>query len=274
MIEEISKTQLESYIWKNKKDSISFDQVSIRMIDMAEDQLKEKYEHCKTMLLNNSKEYPGRYIVLDNISKQLNDCGVELLIRWFEKMECNPKYTRFTLLTEIRNALSTNKDTFEGSEVRAQNIYSGLPSELNNITITSLMKGCKDTLGKFNRKHITKTFIFKQGIWFTAQETKELTEISKAKTIADKLKVIKDRLGLNSVIDLQLNAEGLNYAEFRAMVLLGNNKKYSNLTTIQLETLRYKILFALEEEVLFHIQRWEKLMGEIEQVALHKQFKL
>jgi hypothetical protein len=269
-----NKVKIESYIWKNKKDMYNSEQSSIRMIDMNEITLKEKYEHCKTMLMNTSREHPGRYVVLKEISQQINDCGAELLIRWFESLDCNPKYTRFTLLTEIRNALQNNKDTFADQEVKIQNIYSGLPPQLNGITISSIIKGCKDTLGKFNRKHITKTFIIKQGIWFTAQEAKEFTEISQAKTMSEKLTVVKERLGINSVLELPVNATGLNYAQFRGMILLGVSKKYSELTTLQLETLRYKVLFALEEEVFFHINKWETLMAQIEEVSEFKGFKL
>ena len=273
-MKETSKIKLESYIWKNKKDLNSAEQVSIKMINLSEDILNEKYTHCKTMLLNTSKEHPGRYVVLEEISKQINDCGAELLIRWFEAIDCNPKYTRFTLLTEIRNSLFKNQDTFADQEVRMQNLYSGLPPQLNGITIASVLKGCKDTLGKFNRKHITKTFIIKQGLWFTAQETKEFTEISQAKTMSEKLTVVKERLGINTALEIPVNAAGLNYVQFRAMILLGVSKKYSELTTLQLETLRYKILFALEEEVLFHIKKWVTLMEQIEEVAEFKNYKL
>jgi hypothetical protein len=60
----------------------------------------------------------------------------------------------------------------------------------------------------------------------------------------------------------------------RGMLNLKANKKYIDLTTIQLETLRYRILFSLEETVKEHIVAWEKRMEEIEMVAAHKSFKL
>ena len=47
-----------------------------------------------------------------------------------------------------------------------------------------------------------------------------------------------------------------------------------DLTTHQLETLRYRILFSLEETVKDHIAAWEKRMEEIESVAEFKGFKL
>ena len=60
----------------------------------------------------------------------------------------------------------------------------------------------------------------------------------------------------------------------RAMLNLKPNKKYMDLTTVQLETLRYKMLFNLEETVKNHISSWEKRMEELELVANYKNFKL
>ena len=44
-------------------------------------------------------------------------------------------------------------------------------------------------------------------------------------------------------------------------------KKYSELTTDQLSTLRNKVLFRLENEVMFHIEQWEERIRQIELVA-------
>lgn len=45
------------------------------------------------------------------------------------------------------------------------------------------------------------------------------------------------------------------------------SKKYFDLTTEQLTTLRDKVLFLLEEEVKYHIEQWETRMEQIEKVA-------
>ena len=58
------------------------------------------------------------------------------------------------------------------------------------------------------------------------------------------------------------------------MINLKSNKKYIELTTNQLETLRDKVLFLLEENVSFHISQWETLMAQIEEVAEFKKYKL
>ena len=52
------------------------------------------------------------------------------------------------------------------------------------------------------------------------------------------------------------------------------NKKYVDLTTLQLEILRNRVLFSLEEDVKKHITAWETRMEQIEKVAEHLKFKL
>ena len=74
--------------------------------------------------------------------------------------------------------------------------------------------------------------------------------------------------------DLRLKSTGLNYEQFRGMMNIKINKKYSELTTNQLETLKNKILFSFEESVFFQINTWKTLMSQIEEVCEYKQFKL
>lgn len=276
MIEKIN-----SYIWKEKKIIINkstINQDEIKMIDMSESELKKAYQHCKNMLYNDSKTDPGRYLVLEEISNQINNCGAELAIRWFCKLtdeKNNPKYSRFSLLNEIKTVIENIKNNYSIDHVfRLQDIYTGLPIDFNSISIESILKGCKDTLGKFNKKHLTKSFIINQGIWFTSEEIKDFKEIEKLKTINEILKSIKEKFGLNSVSELKVKSSGLNFSQFRSMMNLKINKKYSELTTNQLETLRNKILFILEENVFFHIKQWEKLMSQIEEVIIYKGYNL
>ena len=47
-------------------------------------------------------------------------------------------------------------------------------------------------------------------------------------------------------------------------------KKYSELTTDQLVTLRNKVLFRLEQEVNYHITSWEERIRQIKMVAESK----
>ena len=81
-----------------------------------------------------------------------------------------------------------------------------------------------------------------------------------------KLEVIKERLNINPSVRLTVKSSGLNFTELRAMIGL-RPKKYSELTTDQLATLRNKVLFRLENEVMFHIEQWEERIRQIELVA-------
>lgn len=84
---------------------------------------------------------------------------------------------------------------------------------------------------------------------------------------------MKERLGLKPSINIYITPKGLSYTQLRAMVLL-KSKKYSELTTDQLKTLRNVILFALSDEARFHISQWESRMEQIEMVASEKGYDL
>lgn len=166
--------KLHSYIWKNKKkfvDKNTTNQDEIKLLDMTEYQLRESYQHCKNMLFNDSKNDPGRYLVLEEISQQINNCSAELSIRWFCQLiddHGNPKYSRFSLLNEVTTLIENIKSQYEEDHVfKLQDLYSNIPVDFKPVSIESIIKGCKDTLGKFNRKRLTKAFIIRQGIWFT-----------------------------------------------------------------------------------------------------------
>ena len=47
-----------------------------------------------------------------------------------------------------------------------------------------------------------------------------------------------------------------------------------DMTTAQLETLRYNWLFGLEQTVNKHIEQWEKRMDEIEEISKYKNISL
>lgn len=270
--------KIETYVWKEKKIDFNTPQKEIKLIDMSELELNVAYNKCKTMLYNDSKLDPGRYVVLNEINKQINNCSAELAIRWFCQLS-NEKgeliYSRFSLLTEIKLLIESYKNNFDKNHIhRLQDYYKGIPTDFNSITIDSIIKGCKDTLGKFNKKPLTKSFIIEQGIWFTQEEIHDFKEIEKLKNMNEILKTIKERFGISYDIDLKLKSTGLSYSEIRAMLNLKPNKKYSELTTLQLETLKNKMLFNLEEKIFVHIKIWENLMQQIEKVASYKGYKL
>jgi hypothetical protein len=275
MKEAIGKKQVDinTFIWKGNKvldEQGKYKQTEKKLTAMIEYELNECYDHCKTMLFNKDIQNPGRYVVLETIADQKDKCGAELFLRYVDQKN---NLSRFTLLGSINEFLKNNKEAFKNYKPVVGDVFSGVPNEFTKIPLSMIIDGCLDRLGTFNKKHITRTFILKQGIWLTPSESKELAE-SEAGETRDRLEVIRERLNIKDIEKLYINSKGLNYTQMRAMLNIKPNKKYMDLTTHQLETLRYRILFSLEETVKDHISAWEKRMEEIESVAEFKGFKL
>ena len=273
MKEAIGKKQVDinTYIWKGNKvldEQGKYKQTEKKLTAMIEYELNECYDHCKTMLFNKDIQNPGRYVVLETIADQKDKCGAELFLRYVDQKN---NLSRFTLLGSINEFLKNNKEAFKNYKPVVGDVFSGVPNEFTKIPLSMIIDGCLDRLGTFNKKHITRTFILKQGIWLTPAESKELAESGETR---DRLEVIRERLNIKDIEKLYINSKGLNYTQMRAMLNIKPNKKYMDLTTHQLETLRYRILFSLEETVKDHIVAWEKRMEEIESVAEFKGFKL
>jgi len=264
---------LNSFIWKGNKvldDSGKYKQTEKRLVDMKEQELHACYDHCKTMLFNKDIQNPGRYLVLEIIAEQRDRSGAELFLRHVEQEN---ELSRFTLITMISDFLTLNKEALKGVKPALKLAFDNMPDEFQNISLHLVMDGCLDRLGVFNKKHITRTFILKQGIWLTPAESKDLVEYDPNGNVVDRLLVIRERLNIKDIEKLYINSKGLNYTQMRAMLNIKPNKKYMDLTTLQLETLRNRILFNLEETVKDHIVAWERRMEEIEMVLESKGFK-
>ena len=273
--------KVDSYIWKASKtivDNNTIVQREQKMIEMSEEELRNAYQHCKDMLYNSNNEHPGRYLVLDEIAKQIKYCNVELAIRWFlskTSSDGKPIYTRFSIISEINDFIvNNNGSNIKLSNIRLKDIYSGLPIDYNNISVDLFLKGCKELLGKFNKSHITQNFIINLGIWFSPDEIKTFELVEKLTSMEDRINTVKERLNLRAEVKIPMKSTGLNYTQFRAMIGLKSNKKYTELTSVQLETLRDKVLYVLEENVRYHISQWETLMTQLEEVCKHKGIKL
>ena len=265
---------ITSFVWKgNKKldENGKYKQSEKRLTDMNLQELIACYDHCKTMLFNKDVKNPGRYLVLEIIADQKDRCGAELFLRYVEQEN---GLTRFSLMNMVGTFLSNNKEAFKGVKPILSHLFSNIPNEYEQISLSLIMDGCLDRLGAFNKKHVTRTFVLKQGIWLTPTESKDLVEHDENGKLIDRLTIIRDRLAIKEIETLYINSKGLNFTQMRAMLNLKPNKKYIDLTTMQLETLRYRILFNLEESVKKHISDWEKRMEEIEQVAEFKGFRL
>ncbi len=268
----MSKNELNSFVWKGNKtidENGKYKQSEKRLIDMSEKELQIAYEHCKTMLFNNDIKNPGRYAVLKLISDQRSRCGAELFLRY---VEVNNNLTRFSLLGAINEFIDKNKEPLKGTKPLIGTIFSKIPNEFENVPLDLIIDGCLDRLGIFNKKHITRSFILRQGVWLTAAESADLLENADVKS--DRISIIRERLNLKEIERLYINASGLNFAQMRAMITLKPNKKYLDFTTLQLETLRNRVLFSLEEDVKKHITAWESRMFQIEKVAEHLNFKI
>lgn len=264
------KTDIKNFIWKGEKKEVNgvMMQEEIRLIDADEKQLKKFYNHCMSMLYNQDKQNPGRYLLLDIIKDQIARCNCELFLRWLEQEKGKP---RFTFLSDIRTILDNNKDSIpDANNIPISTIVGGCPDEFKEIPISLIIDGCIDRLGYFNKQHITLSFILKQGLWFTQQELKDLTEKNEDGTTKDRVEVVKERLGLTKPdINIYITPKGLSFAQLKAMTSL-RSKKYSELTTDQLKTLRNIILFALSDEVRFHISQWEARVSQLDEVAKSK----
>lgn len=266
-------SDITTFLWKGNKvldANGKYQQSEQRLVDMSEKELKTCYEHCKTMLFNKDVQNPGRFLVLEMIADQRDRCGAELFLRYVEQEH---ELSRFTLIGMINSFLTKNKEVLKGTKPALNLAFSSMPDEFQNIPLNLVLDGCLDRLGIFNKKHITRTFILKQGIWLTPTEVKDLVEYDSFGTLVDRLTVIRERLNIKDIEKLYLNAKGLNYTQMRAMLSIKPNKKYRDLTTLQLETLKNRILFNLEETVKEHIAAWTRRMEEIEMVLAAKYIK-
>lgn len=271
---EKKSSDITTFVWKGVKtldNDGKFKQNEKRLIDMAGSDLGDCYDHCKRMLFNKDIQNPGRYLVLEEISDQKDRCGAELFLRFIDQEH---NMTRFNLMGTITAFLNNNKAVFKEVKPTIKDMFSGIPSEYEKLPLSLIVDGCLDRLGAFNKKHITRTFILKQGIWLTPTESKELLPPNIQSQSKDRLELIREGLNIKEVEKLYINSKGINYTQMRGMLNLKANKKYIDLTIVQLETLRYRILFNLEETVKQHIIAWEKRMEEIEIVADHKGIKL
>lgn len=263
---------INTFIWKGRKVEVNGQlvQEEKRLIDCSEEELRTFYNHCESMLYNDSKEFPGRYVLLDIIKDQRERCNAELFLRWLEQEGGVPRYT---FLASLRVFLDNNKGIDTKEVFISEALVGECPTEFARLPIDIVLEGCLDKLGKFNKQHITLTFILKQGLWFTQQESKDLTEKTATGEFREKADVAKERLGLKPSVNLYMTPKGLSFTQLRAMVNL-KSKKYSELTTPQLETLRNRILFSLEDEVKFHISQWETRKNQIKMVCDAKGFTL
>lgn len=254
---------IRNFIWKGpriKTKDGKIEQTSKRMVDCSVDELKSYHKYCEEMLYNPDKNSPGRTLVLDIVRDQRQRCNVELFLRWLQKAH---RITKYSFMNSIYNVLQANPDVPKES-LTVSSIVGGCPREFENLPIPLVLDGCMDKLGLFNRKHLTNMFLFKQGICPSEKERKEAnTKITPNYVI--------EYLELNPQVHyrVRLNDKGLTLEQMKSLLSI-KYKKYADMSQTQLELLRNRILWQLENEIMFHIKQWNTRKEQLEKVLAAK----
>jgi hypothetical protein len=273
--QERKENDIKNFTWLYPKDRDNGNiQNEVKLVSCTEEQLKGFYSHCNKMLYNDSKENPGRVNVLKIIQDQITKIGVELMLRDFESK--NENFDRFSFALSIDEFLEKNKDV--DSKVATIKNFIKVPRKYEDLTLYSVYEGCIGKLGLFENPHITRSFILRMGLWLNKgtgdyKKLKEWSELNKLSSLNTMEKVYK-YLRLREYDKLRSNPTGLNLSQMKGMLEITHSKKYTDLTTEQLVTLRYRVLLDLRANVRSHISKWETLKHQIELVAESKGFKL
>lgn len=259
---------ISSYTWKFPKvrSTTGVTQKEVKLIDCTVEELKQFLTHGHSMLNSKDKNNPGRLTLLKEILDQQLRCSAELFLRYSESIG----NSRIAVLDAVKTTLKNNNYGIIDTRNLLLSDILNVPTEFRSVSILMLIDGCLDQLGRFDRRHITLSFITKQGLWFTKEEQKDLYELDEKGNEKDKKEVIRERLRLSPEISLSITPTGLSYTQFRAMNTL-KSRKYSELTTDQLKTLRKRILYNLEDDVKKHIYFWERKIVELEKVTKSKE---
>lgn len=271
-----AKNDMSNWVWKGPKKEIAGIrcQSTVKMVDATPEQLKEMYNHCISMLFNDSKTNPGRYNLRKIVQEQIDNCTTELCIRWVEgKYEstgaASDKLPRFLLYKELDNKANdpellkkVSKEELSSAPLRA--FMANLPTEFQDVTLGQVSKGCLDALGIFSRKHITLTFLLKLGIDLTPDELKEFSVPGKKV-----LEVVKDKLKIPSYLKLHRSDKGLTFKELESLIHL-REARYSAMSNDKLLLLKNKLLYRFMREIDYQILQWEDIIKKLQRVAVEK----
>lgn len=264
------ENDINSFTWKGKKTytKTGVKQEERKLMDCSIEELNQYYKYCETMLYNKSKIKPGRYILLDIMKTQRNKCNAELFLRWVNREKGVSCYCLTDTLREFLKhhpqAEDENGQIVSTTTMPIHKIIGNCPQEFNSLTFEDVLSACLDSLGFFDKRHLTITFLLKQGVYLTNEEKK-----LKDKNMSN-IEYIKECLDLHPNAEVYYDTRGLSLEQMKSMITL-KSKKYSEMTTMQLELLRNRILFALENDIQHHIQQWEKRQKQIKMVLEAKQ---
>ena len=267
---EAKNNDVETFLWKGSRKIVDGERVqsSMKMVDMTEEELRKAYKHCESMLYSDNYENPGRRVLLEQIEDQRTRCNAELFLIWL--LYPGEGSTRQGIVrTSFFNMLN-QQITAQAEQFAKENAESG-EGETNVSAIAE-----------------TLTFITELGLWFTRSELLELNKKDENGRLVDRIKQVaellniklkdpknpEDRKGLVLKID---DRKGLTLKEFSAMLTFRKDKydkRYNDLTKVQLETLRDKVLLHLENKVRWQASEWEKRIKQIKAVADYNGYKL
>lgn len=256
---------INSWSWINKSGN------SIRFLDMSQEELQRCYNHTTDMLYRKTNYKFGKLEVRKNIKKMYDACNSELLHR----------YIQHELTVDV---FKTNKDILdfinrfkEANGVKNEDkitvMFSGLPKEFETLTVGDLLKACLDICEPINRRLISNKFIMSLGIWLTEEEKKDLTEFDSNGKLRPWLQVMKERLFVDGGY-FRVSPTGLSYSELRALLNIEQRAKVSGIPSNTLRLIRDKILLLLDNDLEYHIKKWNIIKGQIEKVAEYKGYKL
>lgn len=272
---EAKSNDINSFVWKGPKEEIEGHkfQQEIRLVDATDDQLRNFYKHCYSMIYNPNPMNPGRYVLISQLQEDRDKCCAELFLKYLENTykpdPTRPREPRNIYLQKLNTWLSTttigitNKDRYSLPITEA---FEDIPEEFQQLSVGLIQDACLNRLGEIHKKPITLNFILNLGVWFTRDEMAELENDPDTKQIKDRKKIIIDRLGLKNNVRIKLDSKGLTYREFRAMIKL-RKCTFDKLTIEQLVVLKNKVLFLLEQEATKHMEFWKEKIRQLEMVA-------
>lgn len=260
-----SKNDITRFTWKDSNGK------SVLMMNMKPEELQKAWNHCESMLYNKNKWNPGKYVMQNNIKNLYDNCNAELFLRYL-LYDCDiPTIKTNKDVLDLINVYRKEENLQDSDTI--EKIFISVPPIYKNVTIRKLVRACLEGLEPINKNIIPDKFILSVGIWLTDEEKEDLTEYNDNGKKRNLFDVIKERLFLKNV-KLRVDANGLTYNEFRSLILLKNRTKLSNATTELLTLLRDKVLLLLENDILYHINKWSEIEDKIQKVCKAKNISL